>query len=197
MANSDSQCIFFVDDEANVRQVVVDTLEQSGLHVSSFACPIECLEQLPAQRCDLLITDLRLPEIDGIELLKRSRVIAPWLPVMVITGYGDISTAIQAIKAGAIDFVEKPLDKISFLKKVRSIIQDNGNHSDERTGTPLTRSERRVLRFVLDGKSNKEIAALLSRSRRTIEVHRAHVMHKLGAADLIDLVKRTAGMMAL
>ena len=97
-----------------------------------------------------------------------------------------------AIKAGAADFMKKPLDKESFVTKVKSLLPENGNH--KHLGKPLTQSEDRVLRLVLNGKSNQEIASLLSRSRRTIEVHRANMMHKLGVDSLADLVKRAAVM---
>jgi len=190
--NNNNRHIFFVDDELKVRQVVGETLEQLGLQVSCFACAAECLERLPGQRCDLLITDLRLPEMDGVELLKRARLAAPWIPVLILTGYGDIPTAVEAIKAGAVDFIEKPLDKQSLVRKVMSLLPENGNH--QHTGKPLTRSEQKVLQLVLDGKSNREIASLLRRSQRTIEVHRAHMMRKLGASSLIDLIKRAAAM---
>jgi len=190
MRSSNGRHIFFVDDEPNVRQVIAETLGQSGLQIRCFAHPGKCLEQLPTQRCDLLITDLRLPEMDGIELLKRSRAAAPWLPVLIITGYGDIPTAVEAMKAGAVDFIEKPLDRKSFVRKVQALLPKNGDH--KHLGNSLTQSEQRVLRLVLDGKSNKEIADILSRSRRTIEVHRAHIMRKLGARSLVDLVKQAA-----
>jgi two-component system response regulator FixJ len=190
MMNNNGRHIFFVDNELKVRQVVAETLEQLSARVTCFPCASECLEQLSSQKCDLLITDLRMPEMDGIELLRRTRLIAPWVPVLIITGYGDIPTAVEAIKAGAADFVEKPLDKKSFVRKVKSLLPENGN--GKHLGEPLTQTEQRVLNLILDSKSNKEIAELLSRSIRTVEVHRARVMRKLGADSLVDLVKRAA-----
>ena len=188
--NNNGGHIFFVDDELKVRQVVAETLEQLRARTTCFSCALDCLEQLGSQKCDLLITDLRMPEMDGIELLRRARVLAPWLPVLIITGYGDIPTAVKALKAGVADFIEKPLDKKSFVQRVKSLLPENGNH--KHLGEPLTQTEQRVLRFVIDGKSNKNIASLLSRSIRTVEVHRARVMRKLGADSLVDLVKRAA-----
>jgi two-component system response regulator FixJ len=188
--NNNSRHIFFVDDELKVRQVVGETLEQLSVRVTCFPCASDCIEQLSSQKCDLLITDLRMPEMDGIELARRARLIAPWVPVLIMTGYGDVPTAVEAIKTGAVDFIEKPLDKKSFVRKVKSLLPENGN--GKHLGEPLTHTEKRVLNLVLDGKSNKEIADLLNRSRRTIEVHRARVMRKLGADSLVDLVKRAA-----
>ena len=189
---NDNRHIFFVDDELKVRQVVAETLGQLSARVTCFPCASDCIEQLGSQKCDLLITDLKMAEMDGIELLRRARLIAPWVPVLIITGYGDVPTAVEAIKAGAVDFIEKPLDKKSFVRKVKSLLPENGNH--EHLGKPLTQSQDRVLKLVLNGRSNQEIASLLCRSRRTIEVHRSHVMHKLGVDSMVDLVKRAAVM---
>lgn len=195
MINSPKQHIYLVDDEPKIGKVVGEILEQLGLKVSYFVCAADCLERIVFQRCDLLITDVKMPKMNGIELLKEVRRLAPWLPVLVITGYGDIPTAIAAIKGGALDFIEKPLVKKSFLWKVKSILQQS-TFDDSFIGKPLTKSEMKVLKLIIDGKSNKEIAYLLYRSVRTIEVHRGHLMHKLGVDNLVDLVKR-ATMMGL
>ena len=185
--------IFFLDDEPTIRQVVRETLEDSDIKVRCFGNPIECLAQLRSKKCDLLITDLKMPEKDGIELLTDVKHLAPWVPVLMITGYGDIPTAVKAMKAGAVDFIEKPMDKKNFIRKVRAILKRNvPTHPD--LGTSLTRNETKILQLIIDGNSNKEIANLLHRSARTIEVHRSHLMHKLGVDNLVDLIKRVASM---
>jgi len=189
MANIVEKHIFFLDDEATIREVVRETLEDSGFRVSCFGNPIECLSRLRSKKCDLLITDLKMPGKDGIELLTDVQHLAPWVPVLMITGYGDIPIAVKAMKAGAADFIEKPLDKKNFVRKIRAILKKYvSTHPD------LGRNEKRILQLILDGMSNKEIANLLHRSARTIEVHRAHLMHKLGVDNLVDLVKRVASM---
>ncbi len=193
MTNNAKQHIFFVDDEPKIREVVSETIEQLGVKVSCFASAADCLEQLGFQRCDLLITDVKMPEMDGMELLAKAKRLAPWMPILVITGYGDIPMAVTAIKAGAVDFIEKPLDKKSFLWKLKSILQQS-TFDDSYRGKPLTESEMIVLKLVITGKSNKEIAYLLHRSVRTIEVHRSHLMRKLDVDNVIDLVKRVAMM---
>jgi len=193
MPNNAKQHIFFVDDEPKVRQVVGETLEELGSTVSCFARAADCLEQLGSKRCDLLITDVKMPEMDGMELLAKARRLAPWLPILVITGYGDIPMAVAAIKAGAVDFIEKPLDKKSFLWKVKSILQQS-TFDDSYRGKPLTESEMKVLKLIISGNSNKEIAYILHRSVRTIEVHRGHLMRKLNVDNVVDLVKRAAMM---
>jgi len=191
MTNNAEQHIFFVDDEPKVCKAVGRTLEQLGSKVSCFARAADCLEQLRSQTCDLLITDVKMPEMDGIELLTEARRIAPWLPVLVITGYGDIPMAVKAVKAGALDFIEKPLDRQSFLSTVESILKRNAL-ADPLLGEPLTKTEMKVLRLLLKGKSNKEIARLLHRHRRTIEDHRNNIYCKLGVDNSVDLVKRAA-----
>jgi FixJ family two-component response regulator len=193
MANIIEKHIFFLDDEPTIRDVVRETLEESDFMVSCFGSPIECLACLRSQKCDLLITDLKMPEKDGIELLTDIKHLAPWVPVLMITGYGDIPTAVKAVKAGAVDFIEKPMDKKNFVRKINSILEKNVSTHPE-LGISLTRTETKILKLVLDGQSNKEIAVLLHRSSRTIEVHRAHIMHKLGVDNLVDLVKRVASM---
>jgi len=193
MANIVEKHIFFLDDEATIREVVRETLEDSGFRVSCFGNPIECLSRLRSKKCDLLITDLKMPGKDGIELLTDVQHLAPWVPVLMITGYGDIPIAVKAMKAGAADFIEKPLDKKNFVRKIRAILKKYvSTHPD--LGNSLTRNEKRILQLILDGMSNKEIANLLHRSSRTIEVHRAHLMQKLGVDNLVDLVKRVASM---
>jgi FixJ family two-component response regulator len=134
-----------------------------------------------------------MPEKDGIELLTDVQQLTPWVPVLMITGYGDIPTAVKAMKAGAVDFIEKPLDKKNFVRKIKLILKKNVAAHPE-LGISLTRTEKRILQLVIDGLSNKEMSNLLHRSSRTIEVHRAHIMHKLGVDNLVDLVKRVASM---
>ena len=192
------QSIFVVDDELKVLEVVGETLGNLGVEVTCFVHPARCLERLSSQKCDLLIADLRMPEMDGMELVASVKRMAPWVPVLVITGYGDVRTAVSAIKAGAVDFIEKPLDKENLVRTVKAILQENVLPNAS-VGKPLTAIEAKILKLVIDGKSNRDIAELLKRSVRTIEVHRAHMMDKLGVKSLLDLVKRavTLGLIDL
>lgn len=193
MTKSKRRRIFFLDDEPEVREVVKETLQGSKTEVVCFESPAECLVQLRLKKCDLLITDMRMPEKDGIELLAEVKQLAPWVPVLVITGYGDIPTAVKAIKSGAVDFIEKPLVKKMFVRKVESILK-GGVPGDTPLGQPLTRAEANILKLIIKGKSNREIATILNRSVRTVESHRAHLMRKLGVDNVIDLVKLGAAM---
>ena len=193
MPNIPKQRIFFVDDEPKIQDLVSETLEQAGFRISCFAGADNCLKQLRTDRCDLLITDAKLPGMSGLELLVEAKRFFPSLPVVVITGYGDIPMAVRAMRAGAIDFIEKPLDKQTLLSAVRFALKPITS-ADQLLRRGLTRAEMRVLRLILDGKTNKETACLLYRSLRTIEVHRKHIMRKFGVHNVVDLVKRATTM---
>ena len=185
--------IFVVDDEPKVCEAIYESLNHSDVKVTCFSDAAECLEQLRSKRCDLLITDLKMPQMDGFELLKNVRALAPWLPVLVITGYGDVPTAVKTVKAGAVDFIEKPLIKDDFLRRVNLLLEESMIHNPY-TGTSLTKAESHILQLIVTGRSNRQIADLLHRSVRTIEVHRSRIMDKLGAENLIDLFKKAAAM---
>ncbi len=187
------QHIFFVDDEPAVCKSVSQTLRRSGYKVSCFADAENCLERLQIRDCDLLVTDVKMPGMDGIELVRRAKCIIPWLPILVITGYGDIPMAVRAVKAGAAEFIEKPLQKQSFLAVVQAILkqQDLG---DLLKGKSLSKKEIAVLRLILQGSSNREMAHILHRSIRTIEDHRCHIMRKLGVDSVVELVQRATVM---
>jgi len=187
------QHIYVVDDQPSVRKVILRTLERFGAQVTCFPDAIDCLEQLRLQPCDLLITDVRMPRMDGIELLAQTRRIAPWVPVLVVTGYGDIPLAVKAMRMGAADFIEKPLRKEIFLGKIQDILKQN-HPADPSRGKPLTKTEMTVLKLVADGRSNKEIAAVLRRSVRTIEDHRNHIMRKLSVGNVVQLIERAIQM---
>ena len=188
-----NQHIFFVDDEPAVCRSVSYTLRRSGYKVSCFADADHCLQQLQMRSCDLLITDVRMPNIDGIELVRRAKRIVPWLPILVITGYGDIPMAVRAVKAGATEFIEKPLQKQSFLAAIQAAIKQQ-NLGDILKGKSLSKKETAILHLILQGRGNKEIAQILHRSIRTVEDHRRHIMHKLDVDNMIDLAKRAAVM---
>jgi two-component system response regulator FixJ len=186
-----SGCIFVVDDEPRVLAVLRKTLERAGMTVRCFGGADDCLAGLEADRCDLLITDVKMPGKDGVELLMEAKRRLPWLPVLVITGFGDVPIAVKALKAGAVDFIEKPLDRDSFLETVRILlartVADSILH-----GQSLTKTEMKVLRHVLEGKNSREIADALHRSCRTVEVHRRHVMQKLRAKNIVELLRQAA-----
>jgi two-component system response regulator FixJ len=193
MTNRTEQHIFLVDDEPSVREAVSEVLGEAGFKVRSFARAASCLEQLRFQMCDLLISDIKMPEMDGLELLTAVRQVAPWLPVLLITGYGDIPIAATAFKKGAADFIEKPLDRRTLISTIEHILMRISS-PDPLHGKALTKTEMEVLRLILDGRTNKEIALTRRRSRRTIEDQRDHIMRKLGVNNIVDLIKRATLM---
>jgi len=194
MKQKQAKNIFIVDGELKVCEIVKYAIKESDFKIICFDDPIECLEQLRSRKkCHLLINHLKMPEKDGIELLKDIRHIAPWIPVVIITAYGDIATAVEAMKAGAVDFIQKPLDKRIFAKKIRTILNNYPVHHLN-AGSALTPKEAIVLRLIIDGKSNRGIADILQNSIRTIEVHRSHIMQKIGANNINEFFKHLALM---
>jgi two-component system response regulator FixJ len=185
--------VVFVDDEPKVCASVRKTLQRAGADVHCFSNAQDCLKHLATARCDLLITDVRMPDRDGMDLLAEVKRRLPWIPVLIVTGYADVPLAVQAVRVGAADFVEKPLDRDMFLQTVERLIEQNARPAAFLEGS-LTRAERRILYHVLEGRNNREIAAALHRSPRTIEVHRHHLMQKLGAANIIELLQRAADL---
>ncbi len=193
MKNVRAAHVAFVDDEPRVCSAVRKTLKRAGMDVQCFSCVEDCLTHLATARCDLLITDVRMPGRDGLDLLAEVRERLPWIPVLIVTGYADVPLAVRAVKAGAADFVEKPLDRDTFLQTVERLIAQNARPTAFLEES-LTRAERRILYQILDGSNNRQIAAALHRSPRTVEVHRRHVMQKLGAVNVIELLQRAADL---
>ena len=188
MTNKTKQHIFFVDDEPKIWKAVCRTLGQLGSEVSCFARAADSLEQLRKRRCDLLITDVKMPEMDGLELLAEVKRILPKLPVLVITGYGDIPMAVKALKKGASDFIEKPFNRQSFLAAVESALKHKAAVEAQALKL-LTRAELQVLHLVLQGKTSKEIAALRKRKVKTVQDQRTSIYDKLRVRNMAELFR--------
>lgn len=134
-----------------------------------------------------------MPVMDGLKLLEQAKRIRPQLPVLVITGYGDIPMAVKAIKIGAAEFIEKPLNESTFLPAVEAALK-KGLFENRLIAKPLTKAETQILRQIAEGKTNKEIAFKMCRSIRTIENHRYRLMRKLNAQSTADLTKKAINM---
>jgi len=181
--------VVFVDDELAIRMAVQRVLRSAGMQVELFACAEECLAALPQQACDVVIADLRLNGMDGLSFLGEIKRCFPWLPVIIVTAYGDTASAVKAMKAGAADFLQKPLDRQELLSAIEDV---------RRSAVPpvvfpregLSHVEADVLHFVLDGKTSRETAAALNRSIRTIESHRHRIMRKFGVHNAAQLAQR-------
>lgn len=192
--------VFVIDDDQAMRDslLMLMLLRGEGIRARGFASAMQFLEQLPDDKSACVITDLRMPQIEGSELIQRLKALKgeAW-PVIVITGHADVPLAVQLMKAGVVDFIEKPFDPNRILEAVRgclSALARQGVESEAREQTAarlasLTPRERQVFDALIDGKSNKEIALALDISPRTVEIFRAKVMQKMQAQSLSMLVR--------
>ncbi|HKM64047.1 MAG TPA: response regulator [Acidisphaera sp.] len=188
--------VHVVDDDHAILESIRFMLEPAGYAVRTYDSPLTLLDAvLPLEGC--VLTDFRMPEMDGIELQERLAASGIRLPVIVMTGHGDVSSAVRAMKAGAVDFLEKPFEDKDLFDAIEQAIDSNRRAlaADAQASVAtrhlatLTTREREVLDHVVTGKSNKEIAQILGISPRTIDVHRARIFHKLEAESLPDLVR--------
>ncbi len=193
MENMSERVVFVLDGDAEVRASVGRALGSMNAEVVFFVRPATCLEQLACGRCDLIIADSKICELDGADLVAKSARLNPWIPVIVTIERDDVTAAVAAMKAGAVDVLEKPLDEERLRTRVESIIREDVL-TDTCPDNPLTRVETRVLKMIIGGKTNSEMAHMLGRSVRTIEWHRANVMRKLGVDGLVGLIKRAAAL---
>jgi two-component system response regulator FixJ len=172
-------------------------LEARGLAVQTFASGSEFLDAAPVLAPGCVVTDLRMPEIDGLELLRRVRERHPAFPVLVMTAHGEVPLAVRALKAGAVDFIEKPFPAEALLNAVLPALEEIGAAQQAKDDiakiaerlSSLTQREREVMDELIAGHQNKMIAYHLGISPRTVEVHRARVMEKMGVRSLSALVR--------
>jgi len=189
--------IYVIDDDDAVRQSLEFLLKTAGVAVRGFESAKAFLEVLPQIRSGCIITDVRMPGITGIDLLRHVKKSNPDLPVIVITGHGEISLAVEAMKIGAADFLEKPFDDDQLLAAVRAALSqdaDTGKRKAEIADihdklAALSNRERQVLEGLVAGSANKTIAFDLGISPRTVEIYRANLMTKMAANSLSDLVR--------
>jgi two-component system, LuxR family, response regulator FixJ len=194
---SNSQVVHVIDDDVAVRQSLAFLLSTAGYAVRVHESAIAFLEVLPGAQEGCVVTDIRMPGMDGLELQRRLQALKAALPVIVITGHGDISMAVQAMKAGAVDFIEKPFDDDVLLEAIRTALARHDHDAERQSRTAevrrraqsLSERERDVLAGLVAGKSNKIIAHELGISSRTVEVYRANVMTKMRANSLSELVR--------
>jgi two-component system response regulator FixJ len=192
-----SQVVHVIDDDVDVRQSLAFLLSTAGLAVRVHDSAVAFLAVLPDAQGGCIVTDVRMPGMDGLELQRRLRANNIELPVIVMTGHGDVALAVEAMKAGAVDFIEKPFDDEVLLGAIRSALasharnaEDEGRRAEIRQRLDLLSDrEREVLDGLVAGKPNKIIAYDLGISARTVEVYRANVMTKMRADSLSDLVR--------
>jgi two-component system response regulator FixJ len=191
--------VFVVDDEAAMRDSLRWLIESTGLRVETYGDAKTFLDAIRPEVPGCLVLDVRMPGLSGLDLQAELAHRGIRLPTIVITGHAEVQMAVQAVKAGAIDFIEKPFSDQLLLDRVRQGIEIDRQDRIARSRRAeivrrlglLTHREREVLDLVVGGKANKEIAALLGLSPKTVEVHRSHVMEKMEASSVAELVRLT------
>jgi two-component system response regulator FixJ len=189
--------IYVIDDDKAVRESLEFLLKTAGITVRGFESAKSFLDILPEVKSGCVITDVRMPEITGIDLLRKMNEANRDLPVIVITGHGDIALAVEAMKIGAVDFLEKPFDDDHLLAAVRAALDKDADAAKRQAEldeiqnklAALSNRERQVLEGLVAGHANKIIAFDLGISPRTVEIYRANVMTKMAANSLSDLVR--------
>ena len=188
--------VFIVDDDLGVRQMIARMVRSVGLAAEQFSSVREFLDGFDPGKAGCLVLDVRMPGQSGLELQDHLARMGTSIPIIFITGHGDISMSVRAMKAGAVDFIEKPFHDQVLIDAIRAALHKDAGmrRSAAARGdvlerwTSLTPREKEVLALVVKGKANKEIAAALGISERTIKLHRGNVMAKMRADSLADLV---------
>jgi len=189
--------VFLVDDEPELRQALSRLMKAEGFEVEGFGSALEFLARVTAETVGCLVLDLSMPGLDGLELQEQLAATGAKLGIVFLTGRGDIPASVRAIKAGALDFLTKPVRRDDLLRAVRAALDHAGAQAAAAAAcadlrarfAQLTPREREVFAHVIAGKLNKMIAADLGTSEQTIKVHRARVMEKLAVDSVAGLVR--------
>jgi two-component system response regulator FixJ len=192
-----ARAVHIIDDDEGLRESLAFLLRAAQLEVRSFDSAKTFLDALPDASVGCVITDIRMPDMSGIELLRRLKELKVGIPVIVITGHGDVALAVEAMKIGAADFFEKPFDDDLLVASVRAALrqqEDQTKRGVERAEiehriSTLSPREKDVLAGLVEGRANKQIAFDLGISPRTVEIYRANLMNKMQANSLSDLVR--------
>lgn len=194
---SDQLTVHVIDDDEASRQSLAFLLQTADMAVQTYPSATAFLDRIAEIAAGCIITDVRMPGLSGIDLLRRLKDMKIAAPVIVITGHGDVPLAVEAMKSGAADFLEKPFDDEALLASVRAALRRRGADEKrnaeqaeiERRLAALSHRERDVLSGLIAGRANKQIAFDLGISPRTVEIYRANLMNKMQAGSLSDLVR--------
>jgi len=197
MSDEELRLVHLVDDDEAIRRSVGFMLKTSGYHVRSYESGVELLKGAPNLEPGCILLDIRMPGMDGLGVQAALKDKGVSLPVIIMTGHGDVSLAVQAMKAGSVDFIEKPFEKAVLLSAIEHGVERlkrsaaNQDRADEAAVRlqALTPREREVLDGLAKGLPNKTIAYDLGISPRTVEIHRANVMSKLGVRSLSEALR--------
>jgi FixJ family two-component response regulator len=189
--------VFVIDDDASVRDAIADLLRSVGLEVQSFGSSQEFLQSKRPDAPGCIVLDVRLPGVSGLEFQRTLNKSNVHLPIIFISGHGDIPMSVRAMKSGAIEFLTKPLPEQELLDAIQTGIErDRARRQDAKVVaglrerfSSLTPREREVMALVVTGRRNKQIAAQAKLSDMTVKVHRSQIMRKMGAKSLVDLVR--------
>jgi FixJ family two-component response regulator len=189
--------VYVVDDDSAVRDALVMLLEQHGMRVVACQSAAALLQSVPPDAPGCAVIDVRMPGMDGLELQEQMGQRGFLLPVVILTGHGDIPMSVKAIRRGAVNFLTKPVAAATLVQAVREAL-DEGERMHREAGAiqsagarlaSLTAREQEVMALALQGLPNKEMARLLGISHRTVEIHRARLMHKTGVQTLLELAR--------
>lgn len=197
----EQQTVFIVDDDAAVRDSMMELVESVGLHGESYACGQAFLDTFQPERPGCLILDVRMAGMSGLELQEELAESGARIPVIIITGHGDVPMAVRALKLGAVDFIQKPYREQLLLDSINSALALDAAERQKRVGThdidqhlaDLTPREREIFDPLLEGRTSKQIARELGVSPRTVEAHRRSLLRKLEVGSVKALILRTAG----
>jgi FixJ family two-component response regulator len=196
--------VFVVDDDTGIRETLSSLLRSVGLTMQGFASTAEFLAHPRTGEPSCLVLDVRLPGVGGLELQRQLSAAQDPIPIIFITGHGDITMSVRAIKAGAVEFLPKPFRDQDLLDAIQAAIDRDRERWEAESQVrtlrdryeTLTPRERQVMATVLTGQLNKQISAVIGTSESTVKAHRMHVMQKMGAASVVDLI-RMADMLGI
>jgi len=189
--------VFIIDDDEAVRRFLSGLIASVGLHVETYASAQEFLDADEPSQPGCLLLDIRMPGMSGLELQKELASRNIRIPIIILTGHGNVQVAVHAMKAGAVDFIEKPFNNELLLDRIQMAVAESVDADTTRVKQDeiahrmelLTPREHQVLEIVATGETNKAVARRLDISEKTVEIHRARVMEKMQAKSLADLVK--------
>ena len=195
-----SQTVFVVDDDEDMRDALTQLLESAGLRVEVHADGPQFLAAYTIDRPGCLLLDMAMPGMTGLEVQAALKARGLSIPIVFLTGHGDIPLAVRAVQGGAVDFLEKPVQGTVLIERVkRALDLDEGQRQTQTQAQDvlqrharLSKREKEVMTLAVSGLTSKEIARELDISPRTVEVHRTHVMHKMGANNVAELVSIAA-----